>query len=82
MCSMLREPRLDDRKTRTAVAPDFVLTVRTYGTSPLYGPLLARKFTCEKLGNSKSARRDPQIREREPSQVVGRMTPSYREGHG
>ena len=29
----------------TAVAPDAVLTVRTYGTGPLYGPGLVRKFT-------------------------------------
>jgi hypothetical protein len=38
MCSMRREPRRDDHTTCTAVAPDFVLTVRTYGTGPLYGP--------------------------------------------
>ena len=38
MCSMLRDPRCDDQTTCTAVAPDFVFTVRTYGTGPLYGP--------------------------------------------
>jgi hypothetical protein len=31
----------------TAVAPDFDFTVRTYGTSPLYGPALVRKSACE-----------------------------------
>src|SRR5689334_23835154 len=40
MCSMLRDPRCDDQTTCTAVAPDFVFTVRTYGTGPLYGPAL------------------------------------------
>jgi len=35
---MLRDPRCDDQTTCTAVAPDFVFTVRTYGTGPLYGP--------------------------------------------
>jgi len=30
------------------VAPDVVLTVRTYGTRPLYEPRLVRKFSsCE-----------------------------------
>jgi hypothetical protein len=38
MCSMLRDPRREDQTTCTAVAPDFVFTVRTYGTGPLYGP--------------------------------------------
>jgi hypothetical protein len=35
MCSMRRAPRRDDQTTCTAVAPDFVFTVRTYGTGPL-----------------------------------------------
>jgi hypothetical protein len=38
MCSMLRDPRREDQTTCTAVAPDFVFTVRTYGTGPLHGP--------------------------------------------
>ena len=43
-CSIFREPRRDDHTTCTPVAPDFVLTVRTYGTRPLYGPPLVRNF--------------------------------------
>jgi hypothetical protein len=35
---MLRDPRREDQTTCTAAAPDFVFTVRTYGTGPLYGP--------------------------------------------
>jgi hypothetical protein len=38
----------------TAVAPDFVFTVRTYGTSPLYGPPLVRKFSSRKRQTSRS----------------------------
>jgi hypothetical protein len=38
MCSMSRDPRRDEETICTAVAPDAVLTVRTYGTRPLYGP--------------------------------------------
>jgi hypothetical protein len=37
MCSISRDPRRDNHTTCTAVAPDFVFTVRTYGTGPLYG---------------------------------------------
>ena len=44
-CSISRDPRRDDHTTFGAVAPDFVFTVRTYGTSPLYGPPLVRKFS-------------------------------------
>jgi hypothetical protein len=34
---MLREPRREDQTACTAVAPDAVFTVRTYGTGQLYG---------------------------------------------
>jgi hypothetical protein len=44
MCSISRDPRLDEQTTCTAVAPDLVFTVLTYGTSPPYGPSLVRKF--------------------------------------
>jgi hypothetical protein len=36
MCSMLRDPRRDDHTTCTAVAPDFIFTVRTYGIRSAY----------------------------------------------
>ena len=58
MCSMRREPRRDDHTIWTAVAPDFVFTVRTYGTGPAYGPPLVRKSAYPKPGTSRSARRD------------------------
>ena len=38
---MSREPWCEDHTICTAVAPDAVLTVRTYGTRTLYGPGLA-----------------------------------------
>ena len=37
-----REPCRDKSTTWTAVAPDLVFTVLTYGPSPLYGPPLQR----------------------------------------
>jgi hypothetical protein len=58
MRSMLREPRLDDHTTYTAVTPDFVFTVRTYGTGPFYESSLVRKSAFRKPGTSRSARRD------------------------
>ena len=36
-CSISREPRRDEYTICTAVAPNFVFTVLTYGTKPLYG---------------------------------------------
>ncbi len=40
---MSRDPRCEEYTIWTAVAPDAVFTVRTYGTGPLYGPGLVRK---------------------------------------
>ena len=58
MCSISREPHRDDLTTCTAVAPDFVFTVRAYGTGPLYGrPGRARAATRQPAslpGNSRS----------------------------
>lgn len=47
-CSICRDPRRDDHTTCTAVAPDLVLAVLTYGTRQLYGPPLVRKFGFSK----------------------------------
>jgi len=38
-------PRRDKYTTWTAVAPDLVFAVLTYGTRPLYGPPLVRNFS-------------------------------------
>jgi len=38
MCSICRDPRWQEYTLCTAMASDAVLTVRTYGTGPLYGP--------------------------------------------
>ena len=38
MCSISRDPRREEYTICTALAPDAVFTVRTYGTGPLYGP--------------------------------------------
>src|SRR4029077_11856227 len=45
MCSISRDPRWEECTICTAVAPDAVLTVRTYGTGPAHGPGLVRNFT-------------------------------------
>ena len=45
MCSISRDPRWEEYTICTAVAPDAVFTVRTYGTRQLYGPGLVRKFS-------------------------------------
>ena len=42
-CSISCDPRRDDHTTCAAVAPDFVFTVRRYGTGSLYGLPLVRK---------------------------------------
>ena len=54
-CSISRDPRREDHTTCTAVAPDLVLTVRTYGTEPLYGPRRVRNFCSYELQTSRSA---------------------------
>jgi hypothetical protein len=46
-CSIFRDPRREDHTTCTAVAPEVVFTVRIYGTRPLYGPRLVRKFSSK-----------------------------------
>jgi hypothetical protein len=46
---MSREPRCEEYTICTAVAPDAVFTVRTYGTRQLYGPGLVRKNAHRKL---------------------------------
>jgi hypothetical protein len=38
MCSISRDPRREEYTICTAVAPDAVFTVRTYGTGQLYNP--------------------------------------------
>ena len=53
------DPRREDHTTCTAVAPDVVFTIRMYGTRPLYGPRLVRKFSTHEPETSRSARRAP-----------------------
>jgi hypothetical protein len=55
-CSISRDPRREDHTTCTAVAPDVVLTVRMYGTRPLYEPRLVRKISFHELQTQRSAR--------------------------
>ena len=50
-------PRRDKYTTWTAVAPDLVFTVLTYGTSPLYGPPSVRNFSPPGQQTSRSPRR-------------------------
>jgi hypothetical protein len=44
MCSIERNRLRQDHTTCTAVAPEDVFTVRTYGTRAAYGPILVFKF--------------------------------------
>jgi hypothetical protein len=53
----LPRPRREDHTTCTAVAPDVVFTVRTYGTRPLYEPRLVRKFSFNEPESHRSATR-------------------------
>jgi hypothetical protein len=57
-CSIWCAPRREDQTTCTAVAPDVVFMVRTYGTRPLYGPRLVRKFSSSEPKTRRSATRD------------------------
>jgi hypothetical protein len=57
MCSISRDPRREEYTICTAVAPDAVFTVRTYGTRQLYGPGLVRKFSPPEPRTSRSQRR-------------------------
>jgi hypothetical protein len=52
-----REPPRDKYTTWTAVAPDLVFTVLTYGPSPLYGPPSVRNFSSPGQQTSRSPRR-------------------------
>ena len=57
-CSMSRDPRREECTICTAVAPDAVFTVRTYGdTSPAYEPGLVRNFSHREQRNRRSATR-------------------------
>jgi hypothetical protein len=68
MCSISRDPRLDEWTICTATAPDAVFTVRTYRTAPAYGPGLVRKSDPTKTRNPTSAHR-PCFRPLHVSQV-------------
>jgi hypothetical protein len=50
---MSRDPRREECTICTAVAPEAVFTVRTYGTGPLYDPKLAQ-IRPRKPGTSRS----------------------------
>jgi len=52
-----REPPPRTYTTWTAVAPDLVFTVLTYGPSPLYGPPSVRNFSSPGQQTSRSPRR-------------------------
>ena len=74
-CSISRDPRREDHTTCTAVAPEVVFTVRTYGTRPLYGPRLVRKFSFREPKTRRSARRVPH----EPA-IVSQLRSGRRRG--
>src|SRR5437773_4737909 len=63
MCSISRDPRCQEYTICTAVAPDAVFTVRTYGTRQLYGPGLVCKSSSAEPRTSRSQRsRQPRTR--------------------
>ena len=57
MCSISRDPRCEEYTICTAVAPDAVFTVRTYGTRQLYDSALVRKFGSREPRTRRSQRR-------------------------
>ncbi len=67
MCSISRDPRREEYTICTAVAPDAVFTVRTYGTGPLYDPGLVRK-------SSLPANQNPQVSEPHTAQTAEPVT--------
>jgi hypothetical protein len=69
MCSMSSDPQWDEQTNCTAVAADAVLTVRTCGTGPLYGPRVARVLSA--VGeNPQATTLEPAANpNRDPSQV-------------
>ena len=72
MCSISLDPRCEEYTIWTAVAPDAVFTVRTYGTRQLYGAGLVRKSspaTQEPAGHSVTLSR---TQNHEPTQVTVR----------
>ena len=69
MCSIEREPRLQDQTICTAVAPQAVFTVRTKATSTAYGPALVFKVPANPIAKQQVNRSQPgQNPKREPSQ--------------
>jgi hypothetical protein len=52
-----RKPRRGKYTTWTAVAPDLVFAVLTYGPSPLYGPRSVRNFSSPGQQTSRPPRR-------------------------
>ena len=71
MCSISRDPRREEYTTCTAVAPDPVFTVRTYGdTTTPYGPRISAKIHSRQAGKPLVRGICPtQVHDREPSQV-------------
>jgi hypothetical protein len=57
MCSISRDPRCEEYTICTAVAPEAVFTVRTYGTRQLYGPGLVRKSSSREPRTCRSQHR-------------------------
>ncbi len=69
MCSISRDPRCQEYTICTAVAPDAVFTVRTYGTRQLYGPFSVQ-IQLRRTGNPQvTAVASAQNPNREPTQV-------------
>lgn len=60
---MLRDPRCDDQTACTAVASDFVFTVRTYGTGPFDGPPRQPSGLTGKPATAVRARPGPEHRD-------------------
>jgi hypothetical protein len=57
MRAISRDPRREEYTICTAVAPDAVFTVRTYGTRQLHDPGLVHKSSSHKPGTCRSQRR-------------------------
>lgn len=84
----MRDPRWQEYTICTAVAPDDVFAVRTYGTRPLCGPGLVRKISFSETTNPQVTRpRTTRTPFREATQVSIRCSdvmpmPELAHSHG
>jgi hypothetical protein len=71
MCSIERDPRRDDHTICTDVAPELVLTVRTYATTAPHDPTTSTQIRTSREPNHQlTALQDRESRHSDKSQVT------------